>query len=91
MKLTRFTVQSCCGGTTIIYKVDQPLSKELISKLIFHKFIEQTNFTQAGILYMNNEKYILTGPIGSNRLQVKCKIQNCTQNLNDLEALLSTL
>lgn len=40
---------------------------------------------------MDNLELIITGPFGSNKLQVKCKKADCTQKLNDFEELLKTL
>lgn len=91
MKVERFTVQACCGNVSIMFKTDQPLTTELLSKLVAQGFNEHLHFTQAGILYVDNLDFIMTGPIGSDRLQVKCKRRDCEQNLNDLEALLLQL
>lgn len=91
MKVERFTVQACCGNTSIIFKTDQPLTKKLLEELVAHGFNEQGHFTQAGILYVDNLDFILTGPLGSDRLQVKCKKRDCEQNLNNLEALLKQI
>lgn len=91
MKVERFTVQACCGNTSIMFKTDQPLTTELLSKLTSHGFNEHTHFTQAGILYVDNSDFIMTGPIGSDRLQVKCKKHDCEKNLNNLEVLLLQL
>jgi Ni,Fe-hydrogenase I small subunit len=91
MKVERFTVQACCGNTSIMLKTDQPLTKDFLGKLVSHGFNEHPHFTQAGILYVDNLDFILTGPIGSDRLQVKCKKRDCEQNLNNLEALLLQL
>lgn len=91
MKVERFTVQACCGKSSVIFKTDTPLSKVHLDGLVRAGFIEHTHFTQAGVLYADNLDFILTGPIGSNRLQVKCKLADCSQKLNDLEVLLQQL
>lgn len=91
MKVERFTVQACCGNTSIIFKTDQPITNEFLTKLVSKGFIEHSHFTKAGILYADNLDFIVTGPIGSNRLQVKCKKKDCEKNLNNLEALLLQL
>lgn len=91
MIVTRFTVQACCGKTSIIFKTDQPLDKKHLDKFATLGFNVHGHFTQAGILYVDNADYIITGPIGSNRLQVKCKTNQCEQKLNDLEGLLVSL
>ena len=92
MQITRFTVQSCCGKTSVISKTDQPLTKELLAKFIELGFREAAHFTTAGILYADNTDLIITGPIGSNQLQIKCKKElNCDQKINDFEALIKTI
>ena len=91
MKVEKFTVQACCGKTTTIFKTDQAITKEFLTKLISVGFNEATHFTQAGILYADNMDFIVTGPFGSDRLQVKCKKANCDQKLNDFEVLMLQL
>jgi hypothetical protein len=91
MKVEKFTIQSCCGRMSIIFKTDQPLTKVHLAGLVKVGFNEHQHFTKAGILYADNSDFIVTGPIGSDRLQVKCKAAECDQKLNDLEALLQTI
>ena len=89
MKVTKFTVRACCGKDAVIYKTDRPLSTQHIASLVSMGFIESTHFTRAGILYVDNVDFILTGPLGSDRLTVKCKQQaECSQKTNNLEGLL---
>lgn len=91
MKVERFTTQACCGRTSQIFKTDRPITSGDIESLKKLGFIEATHFTKAGILYVDNPDLIVTGPIGSDRLQVKCKIQDCVKKVNDFEVLLQQL
>lgn len=91
MKVERFVVQACCGKTAVIFKTDQPITKDHLAKMVSLGFREQVHFTQAGILYVDNPDFILTGPIGSDRLTVKCKHAECTEKMNNLEVLLQQL
>lgn len=91
MNITKFTIQACCGRTSIIFKTDQPLSIGHLASLSKFGFNEHPSFTKAGILYTENTDFIITGPVGSNRLQVKCKKINCENKINDLEELLKQL
>lgn len=91
MKIERYTIQACCGKKSIIFKTDQPLTKIVLDKLVTLGFTEATHFTKAGILYADNLDFIVTGPLGSDRLQVKCKKADCDQKLNDFEVLLQSL
>lgn len=91
MKVERFTVQACCGKTSLIFRTDQPLSKIHLESLVKLGFQEAEHFTKAGILYVDNSDLIITGPFGSDRLQVKCKKLDCQQKINDFETLLLQL
>ncbi len=91
MKVTRFSVQSCCGSTSLILKLDRPIDNSLISFLKQQGFNELSHFTQAGILYVDSLELIVTGPIGSNKLQVKCKRADCSQIFNNFEVLLQQI
>lgn len=91
MKAERYNIQACCGKTAIIFKTDAPITKMTLNSLISLGFSEAANFTQAGILYADNPDFIVTGPFGSDRLQVKCKAADCIQKISDFEALLPQL
>lgn len=88
MKTERFTSKSCCGATSVILKIDCSISSSLIDYLKSIGFKEEEHFTKVGILYVTNSEFILTGPIGSNKLQIKCRKKDCNQKLNDVELLL---
>lgn len=88
MKVERHTIQACCGRKAIIFKTDQPITKEVLASLIKLGFTETAHFTKAGILYVDNLDFIMTAPFGADRLQIKCKKLDCSEKLNDLEALL---
>lgn len=75
----------------MIFKTDQPLTKEHLSSLISLGFTESPQFTKAGILYVDNSDFIVTGPFGSDRMQVKCKHAECDNKLNNFEVLLQQL
>lgn len=91
MKIERFTMQSCCGGKSTTFKIGQPITKSLLSKLVDLGYKESAHFTKAGILYADNKDFIVTGPFGSDKLQVKCRKADCDQKLNDFESLLLIL
>jgi hypothetical protein len=91
MQFERFSIQACCGKKAIIFKIGQPITEKTILQLVAQGYKEHTHFTKAGILYADNLDFIVTGPIGSDKLQVKCKKGSCDQKLNDFEALLAQL
>lgn len=88
MNIERFTIQACCGKTSLIFKTDQPITQNLLTFLVNAGFVEAAHFTKAGILYVDNPDLIITGPFGSDKLQVKCKVKDCEQKVNDFETLL---
>ena len=85
MKTDRHIIQACCGRTAVILKTDRPLDNNLITFLVNFGFNEAKHFSNAGIIYLDNEDFILTGPIGSDRLQVKFKKTNDYEKLEELE------
>jgi len=91
MKAEKHTVKACCGKTSIIFKIDEPLNKKHLESLVRLGFTEHPHFTKAGILYADNMDLIVTGPFGSDRLQLKCKNASCNQKVNDFEVLLAQI
>lgn len=91
MYIEKFSIQACCGRKSTIYKIDRSIDINLLSSLVSLGFKELTHFTAAGILYVENSDFIITGPIGSNRIQIKCRRANCEQKLNDLEILIKQI
>ena len=90
MKIEKHLIQACCGRTSIIYKTGSPITESVLEQLKTEGFTIAEHFKKAGILYADNKDFILTGPIGTNRLQVKCKTKNC-DNIADLEVLLDKI
>jgi hypothetical protein len=90
MKIERFLIQGCCGRKQIVFKLDRPLAVELLEVLKSNGFTEAPNFAKAGMIYADNKDLIVSGPVGGDKLNVKCKHREdeCNQYLNDLEALL---
>ena len=91
MKVERIELVPCssCGNKYIAFKFDRPVTTALLDVLKSNGFTEAAHFTKAGMLYADNPALrIVSGPIGSDRINVKCKTRDCDQNLNDLEVLL---
>ena len=91
MKATRYNIKACCGKTNIIFKTDATITNNTLQSLVKLGFIESEHFTKAGILYVDNSDFIVTAPIGSNRLEVKCKKNDCNQKINEFEELFPLL
>lgn len=88
MKVERITVHACCGKTSIVFKLDRPINDGLLSFFTSNGFTENTHLTKAGILYVDNLDFTLSGALGSNKLQAQCKLKDCTSKLDELEVLL---
>lgn len=88
MKVEKFTIQACCGGKSIIFRIGEPLTTKHLEIFKSFGYKEAEHFTKAGILYADNSDFIVMGPFGSDRLQVKCKKADCDQKLNDFEEFL---
>jgi len=88
MIIKRSVINGCCGRQQIVLKIDRPITLTLFDVLKNNGFDIADHFTKAGMLYATNLELIITGPIGMNKLNVKCKNENCDQFLNDFEELL---
>jgi len=92
MKVERFSEKACCNkGKNITFKIDRPITAPLIQFLVEQGFREAAHFTKAGMLYVDNSDLIITGPIGANRINVKCKKDDCDQIINDFQELLTKI
>jgi len=92
MLVSKHLIQACCGGTSIVFKTNRPITVFDIEALVKLGFKEASTFTKAGILYVENQALVVSGPIGSDRLKVRCKIEDyCTEKVNDFEVLLQKL
>lgn len=89
MNFERFIVPACCNKTSIVFKIDRPIAINLTTFFVSNGFKEWDRFTKAGLLYVDNLDFIITGALGSDKLQAKCKLEkDCDQKLNKLEDLL---
>lgn len=88
MKLERYIIQGCCKKIQIVFKLDRPIDKSLIELFKANGFNELVHFTQAGLMYVENIDGIISGPIGADKLNVKCRKDNCDTFLNNIEQLL---
>jgi hypothetical protein len=88
MKVEKFVIQACCGKKHIVFKIDRPLTLSVLDVLKSNGFTERTDFTKAGMIYADNLELIVSGPIGMDKLNVKCKKEDCELILKDFEELL---
>ena len=88
MEVAKFSISACCGKTAVAFKVKPAISNDLLKFLLNNNFIENKQFTSAGILFVENKALIVSGTFGSDVLNIKCKISNCNQFVDDFEKLL---
>jgi len=88
MKIERLVIPACCGNKQLVFKLNRPIQQDIITYLKSNGFIESENFTKVGMLYMDNSDIIVSGPMGADRVNVRCKKANCEKILNDFEDLL---
>lgn len=87
--IKKFNTKTCCGNYLITWKLNYKVSNELINYLSSF-FKEHNHFTKSGMLYMDSKELIISGQIGSDSLQIRCKTKNCEGYMNDLESKLSS-
>ena len=90
-KKTLVQMKCNCGKSQTIYELSLSINKTHLNFFSEKGFIEGKSYTVAGILYVENNNIIIIGPFGSNRLQIKCKIDNCDNSFSELENYLSSL
>lgn len=83
MKVDRRAVKACCGKTSLLLILNKPIDKSIITHFKSIGYKELEHFTKAGILYIENDHLIATGPIGSNKLQIKCRTNNCQSEVDN--------
>lgn len=89
MKIERVVMAGCCGRKITVFKLDRPIQRAFLDFLINNGFTEAEQYTKVGMLYATTSTLVLTGPIGADRITVKCKNGDCEDKiLNDLEDLL---
>lgn len=77
-----------CAKPQIILELDTAFFKEHLQHFLNNNFREQKSYTNLGILYIEDANLVAIGHFGSNRLQVKCKNDNCNASLANLENVL---
>lgn len=86
--ITRHTIQSCCGGSNLVFETDKPIRKYQVKTFRDAGYLVPDNWYQAGIFYVQNKKLIATASYGANKINVRCNGQDCPDSLNSFSALL---
>lgn len=91
MKFEKLTTHACCGSINIIYVLEKPTDHLLIDQLASNSFTELKHFTQSGMLYLENDKCIITSPLGQNKITIKFKTKEVDLTCLFLENILRNL
>lgn len=85
MKIKFFEVKSCCGKSSTLLKLDKTVSEDMLNRLVSLGYKPNQIFFKSGILYVEREDLTLTGSMGSNSLQARCRKQNCKEVFSNFE------
>jgi hypothetical protein len=94
VKIERFATKACCGKQSLLLKIGKPLSTTFLPLFLKEGFVETPHFIKAGILYIQNDVIIVSGPFGQDKLQLSCKPINkalCKDAIEAFEKLLQTM
>ena len=88
VKKTLLKSKCNCTKAQIILELNYSLNREHIQYFINNNFNESKSYTNVGILYIEDANLTAMGPFGTNRLQIRCKNDNCDASLANLENVL---
>lgn len=91
MQYTKARVAGCCGSKKIVYSLSAALMKNNLPQFQNSGFTILPSYTQAGMLYAENNSLIVIGKFGSTTIEVKCKLSDCDDKTLDLERLLDAI
>jgi hypothetical protein len=91
MRFTKFVTPACCGRTSLRAELGEPITPRLVTLFKGQGFAELEHFTKVGMMYVESQALIVTGPIGSNKIQIKCKGKECSQDILQLESFLISI
>lgn len=93
IEVKRTLIKSSCNCTKpqVLFETSIPIEKKHLDYFINNNYIEGKSYTGIGILYIEDSNLVAIGPFGSNRLQIKCKNDNCDLSLSILENVLKNI
>lgn len=90
MEYTYNITKGCCGKKGFVVITKRAISKNHLDKFAQGGFNISNNYLKSGILYAENSKIIIICTLGSNRIEVKSKI-NLDNLIESLEEVLKNL
>ena len=79
---------SQCAKPQTTLQADFSFEIKHLQELLKNGFLENVSYTKLGIIYVEDDNLIGIGPIGGNRLQIKCKNENCNSSIDKIEEIL---
>jgi hypothetical protein len=89
--IKRIESRACCGKTQTTLQLGFALDAAHIPIFTASGFILSKSYIDRGILYIEDKNISAMGPIGSNRLQIRCKNTDCIASTDKLEAILKNI
>ena len=80
-----------CTKLQIIFELSCPIEKSFLDVFLKNNYTNLKSYTNVGIFYVEDANLIAMGPIGSNRLQIKCKTNNCEQSIGVFEEIIKNI
>ena len=91
MLIEEYKTQGCCGKTSLFFKLTKPITQDLLQHFLNIGFVQQQHFVKSGIAYLTSNELVLSGPMQSTRLQVKCRKKDCEDSIKIIIDLLNSL
>lgn len=90
-EIKKVETKACCGKSQVILQFDFPLEAEHIQHFSKYDFNSSKSYESRGILYLEDKNLVVMGPIGSNRLTIKCKNKQCNESITIVEEILKNI
>lgn len=91
MNIEKTETKGCCGKTSLFFKLSKPITQDIANAIIKLGFIQQDHFTKAGICSLINNQISITGPFHSKKLQLKCRVKDCSNIIENIINVLNEL
>jgi hypothetical protein len=80
-----------CSKPSTILELNFSILNKYLSQLLVNNFVANNSYTSMGICYIEDDNIVAIAPFGSNRLQIKCKNNNCESSIINLENILKNI
>ncbi len=80
-----------CSKKETFLELNFPLDFKHLPYFISLGYKEKKAYGNSGLFFIEDSTLIAIGPVGSNRLQIKCKKPQCLDSLDRLESLIKEM